>query len=413
MPKRSRSSSRSRSGSSSSYSRSSSRSGSRSPPPKAKDRKRSASPSPRRREEKPPQRERAPPKVLRDSDANGDGDDAEAAPRAPRSRTVEDPFEMAAKTAAGAEGVGGRTGGLYVPPWKLAQMMKDVQDKKSKEYQRMTWEALKKSINGLVNKVNVSNLKHIVLDLFAENIIRGRALLVRSLMKAQLASPGFTHVYAALISVVNTKMPEIGELLLKRCIHQFRRAFKRNDKILCISCTRFLAHLVNQQVAHELIALQMLTLLLETPTDDSVEVAVGFVTECGATLAEVTPAGLNAIFERLRGVLHEGLIDRRVQYMIEGCFKQRKGNFAEHPSVMKELDLVEADDQVCVAAHTSHTTLHSQPTNHTTHSHPFPFPTLLRSLTSSPSTRTATCASTSITSPLIQSTRRTRPSSRR
>ena len=196
-------------------------------------------------------------------------------------------------------------------------MMKDVKDKKSKEYQRMTWEALKKSINGLVNKVNVSNLKHIVLDLFAENIIRGRALLVRSLMKAQLASPGFTHVYAALISVVNTKMPEIGELLLKRCIHQFRRAFKRNDKILCISCTRFLAHLVNQQVAHELIALQMLTLLLETPTDDSVEVAVGFVTECGATLAEVTPAGLNAIFERLRGVLHEGLIDRRVQYMIE------------------------------------------------------------------------------------------------
>ena len=30
-----------------------------------------------------------------------------------------------------------------------------------------------------------------------------------------------------------------------------------------------------------LVALQVLTLLLEAPTDDSVEIAVGFVTECG------------------------------------------------------------------------------------------------------------------------------------
>jgi pre-mRNA-splicing factor CWC22 len=29
---------------------------------------------------------------------------------------------------------------------------------------------------------------------------------------------------------------------------------------------------VNQQVAHEIVALQLLTLLLENPTDDSVEV---------------------------------------------------------------------------------------------------------------------------------------------
>ena len=179
---------------------------------------------------------------------------------------------MAAKTAAGTQAGGNKTGGLYLPPWKLAQMMKEVTDKTSKEYQRMRWDALKKAINGLVNKVNVSNLKNVVLELFGENIIRGRALLIRSLIKAQLASPNFTHVYAALIAVVNTKMPELGELLLKRVIHQFRRAFKRNDKVSCVASTRFIAHLVNQQVAHELVALQMLTLLLESPTDDSVEV---------------------------------------------------------------------------------------------------------------------------------------------
>lgn len=41
-------------------------------------------------------------------------------------------------------------------------------------YQRMSWEALKKSINGLINKVNVSNIINIIQELLQENIIRGR-----------------------------------------------------------------------------------------------------------------------------------------------------------------------------------------------------------------------------------------------
>ena len=47
----------------------------------------------------------------------------------------------------------GRAGGVYIPPFKLAQLRKQVTDKTSKEYQRMTWDALRKSINGLINKV--------------------------------------------------------------------------------------------------------------------------------------------------------------------------------------------------------------------------------------------------------------------
>jgi len=50
---------------------------------------------------------------------------------------------------------------------------------------------------------------------------------------------------------------------------------------------------VNQQVAHEIIALELLTVLLEKPSDDSVEVAVGFVTECGSILQDLSPKGLH------------------------------------------------------------------------------------------------------------------------
>ena len=46
------------------------------------------------------------------------------------------------------------------------------------------WEVLRKSINGIVNKVNVSNISNIVMELFNENLMRGRGLLVRAIMKA-------------------------------------------------------------------------------------------------------------------------------------------------------------------------------------------------------------------------------------
>lgn len=189
----------------------------------------------------------------------------------------------------------GRSGGVYIPPFKLARMMKEIEDKSSLEYQRMTWDALRKSINGLVNKVNSTNIKNIIPELFAENLIRGRGLFCRSCMKSQMASPGFTAVFAALVAVVNTKFPEVGDLLLRRIILQLQRAYKRNDKPQLLAAVKFIAHLVNQQVVHELIALELLTLLLEKPSDDSVEVAVGFVTECGSALHDVSPWGSSSL----------------------------------------------------------------------------------------------------------------------
>lgn len=85
-------------------------------------------------------------------------------------------------------------------------------------------------------------------ELFQLNLVRGRGLFARAVMKAQLASPGFTPVFAALVAVVNTKLPENGELILKRVIVAFRRAYKRRDKIVATALAKFIAHLVNQQV---------------------------------------------------------------------------------------------------------------------------------------------------------------------
>ncbi|NP_001089418.1 pre-mRNA-splicing factor CWC22 homolog [Xenopus laevis] len=238
-----------------------------------------------------------------------------------------------------------RTGGAYIPPARLRMMQEQITDKSSMAYQRMSWEALKKSINGLVNKVNVSNIGNIIQELLQENIVRGRGLLARSVLQAQSASPIFTHVYAALVSIINSKFPHIGELILKRLILNFRKGYRRNDKQLCLTSSKFVAHLINQNVAHEVLALEMLTLLLERPNDDSVEVAIGFLKESGLKLTQVTPRGINAIFERLRNILHESEIDKRVQYMIEVMFAVRKDGFKDHPVIPEGLDLVEEEDQ--------------------------------------------------------------------
>uniref|UniRef100_F6WLM8 Pre-mRNA-splicing factor CWC22 homolog n=1 Tax=Monodelphis domestica TaxID=13616 RepID=F6WLM8_MONDO len=238
-----------------------------------------------------------------------------------------------------------RTGGAYIPPAKLRMMQEQITDKNSLAYQRMSWEALKKSINGLINKVNISNIGIIIQELLQENIVRGRGLLSRSVLQAQSASPIFTHVYAALVAIINSKFPNIGELILKRLILNFRKGYRRNDKQLCLTASKFVAHLINQNVAHEVLCLEMLTLLLERPTDDSVEVAIGFLKECGLKLTEVSPRGINAIFERLRNILHESEIDKRVQYMIEVMFAVRKDGFKDHPVILEGLDLVEEEDQ--------------------------------------------------------------------
>lgn len=239
-----------------------------------------------------------------------------------------------------------RSGGTYIPPARLRALQAQITDKESKEYQRMAWEALKKSINGLINKVNISNIKHIVPELFGENLVRGRGLFCRSIMKAQAASLPFTPIYAAMVAIVNTKLPQVGELLLNRLILQFKKAFKRKDRPVCLSSTTFIAHLCNQQVVHEVVAAQILYLLLHKPTDDSVEIAVGLTREVGQHLEEMSGAVALLVFDQFRNILHESDIDKRVQYMIEVLFQVRKDKYKDNPAIREELDLVEEEDQI-------------------------------------------------------------------
>ncbi|KAG6371007.1 armadillo-type protein [Boletus reticuloceps] len=137
-------------------------------------------------------------------------------------------------------------------------------------------------------------------------------------MKAQASSLPFTPVFTALVAIINTKLPLLGNLVLTRLI----------------------------TIVHEIIALQILVLLLEQPTNDSIKIAVGFTHEVGAFLAENSPKANATIFERFHAVLNEGTISHHVQYMIEVLMQVHKDKDKDNLILPEGLDLVEEDEQI-------------------------------------------------------------------
>ena len=240
-----------------------------------------------------------------------------------------------------------KIGEKYIPPYKMNKIIEQIRtknDSKSEEYQKIMWDLLSKSINGIINKVNVSNIQNIIYELFNENLLRGQGLLIKCIIRGQLTSSNYTPIYAALICVLNSKLPFIGNLFVRRYIALFKKAYKESNKIQCISTTKMIAHLINYRIVDSLLAFEILMLCLENQTDDSLELACNFLIECGEFLSDEDANMTNDIFEKLRSILEEGNVDKRIQYIIENLFKIRKNNFKGHESVKEELDLVEDKD---------------------------------------------------------------------
>ncbi|SBT82713.1 pre-mRNA-splicing factor CWC22, putative [Plasmodium ovale] len=240
----------------------------------------------------------------------------------------------------------GRSGGVYIPPFKLERLQNEVTNKKSNLYQKHEWMKLKKKINNIVNKVNVDNIGDICYELFECNLIRGKGIFSRAILHAQLSSPAFTNVFACLLCIVNSKFPNIGLLTVHRIILHFRRAYKRCDKILCFNSVKFIAHMINQRMLHEIVGLQLCSLLLQNITNDSVQVCTYFLTEVGQLYMNICRRGIDIIFDRLKDIIQEGKINIKTQYDIEKLWNHRKNHFSDFPTVIEELDIIDDETKI-------------------------------------------------------------------
>jgi pre-mRNA-splicing factor CWC22 len=91
--------------------------------------------------------------------------------------------------------------------------------------------------------------------------------------------------------------------------------------------------------------LEILCLLFENPSDDSVELAIKLIKECGQKLSQLCPRILDFIFTRLRFLLRETSLDKRTLNMIEVLCAIRIDAFKANPLIPSDLDLVHGDDQ--------------------------------------------------------------------
>ena len=133
--------------------------------------------------------------------------------------------------------------------------------------------------------------------------------------------------------IANTKLPQVGELVLTRIISQFRKSFKQNNKVgvfffcnnffllttyilLLLDCLPFHHHLSHPFILSITYpwsyVLCILVLLLEQLTDDSIKITIGFThkLEVRASLSENSPKANATIFkpEQFCAVLPEGKI---------------------------------------------------------------------------------------------------------
>ncbi|XP_057806193.1 uncharacterized protein LOC131021121 [Salvia miltiorrhiza] len=155
------------------------------------------------------------------------------------------------------------------------------------------WLSMQKRIARLVGKASASNVALVADQILAENIVAARGFFCQTLIKLQSESPDSTDVHAALAAIINSRFPQVGHLLVKRAVLQFKAAHGRRDRDRMQTASAFLAQLVNQRVVYEHLALNVLMLLLSS--DDDVEVAASFCAQCGALLLDVVRDKLKEI----------------------------------------------------------------------------------------------------------------------
>lgn len=234
--------------------------------------------------------------------------------------------------------------GPYIPPAKRVKAEKF--DVGSLEHQRQMWDENKRKITGLINRANISNVTFIIKELFQCNLIRYKGLFASALLKAQETSPVYTDVYAAILGVINSRIHTIGALVVNRLILQYRTSFINDNKQKCLSSIRFIAHLVNQEFVHEVLAFQIINHLIEKPTPASIELAVALLKECGAKLELSNSTYLFEVFRSLRDLSLENELDTRSHELIDLIHNIRKEKFREFPPIRKELDLIDEEERV-------------------------------------------------------------------
>ncbi|XP_060858529.1 pre-mRNA-splicing factor CWC22 homolog isoform X2 [Metopolophium dirhodum] len=196
-------------------------------------------------------------------------------------------------------------------------------NKQSEEYQTTSWNILETSISNLIKHVN-SEAKAIEIKkkIVRLNIWRGKGILCKNIMEAQLNSTRDTRIYAFFISLIYDVVPSVGELLLARCVFQFCDANKKKEKCKYLASVLFISYLINYDVVSPLMAIRLLHYIIKQPTQDSIDAFFVILNTCGHKLREHCMAELNAILDSIQDkALYNIRFFRKIKHMIHIILK--------------------------------------------------------------------------------------------
>lgn len=213
--------------------------------------------------------------------------------------------------------------------------------KEAASKQEEDWIGLKKRIDEKIDKVTEDSIQEDVVELFKENIQQGRGLVAESVIRQGLKKD--PDLYASLVSILNSKIPEIGSLVVRRLVYRYKHSQNKSQKLPILI---LISQLVNYEVCSEILLLQILVDLLKEPNDANVELALPILTEAGAFLNDTSKPALAATMEQIQTAINEGLLSSTVQGQVEKVVNLRKRQFKGHSAVKDELDLVEDEDKV-------------------------------------------------------------------
>lgn len=220
----------------------------------------------------------------------------------------------------------------YVPPHRreaVASSSEELTSTSSVAFQQEAWRALSRSITGVVNRVNKDNLEQSAVELFRENLIRGRGLFARSMMRTQQVDPDLTPVLAALTSRINKDLPTVVELLCRRLVVQWSRAYLRKDWRYVENATRYLGWLFLLNVVEVDIIYQLLLrhLTSEKRSDEDVDQAAKLFRETFKVMSLKERRSFHEqILTPFRDLLamddEELRLSTRSQAVLESCLKE-------------------------------------------------------------------------------------------
>uniref|UniRef100_A0AC35U999 MIF4G domain-containing protein n=1 Tax=Rhabditophanes sp. KR3021 TaxID=114890 RepID=A0AC35U999_9BILA len=182
--------------------------------------------------------------------------------------------------------------------------------------------------------------------LLKQNIVKGKDLLVESLITSQLSFPMISNVYAALAAKINYKMPEIGQLLVSRLLKEFGKYYQAEQVTYATHTLKFLAHLTNQHVINESLSYEICLFLLENPTSSSIEMSLSYIREVGMKLTTHSPSKMHSLIDKFHILIAESNgFPSHFRHLILDIKKMFNDKFSSHPSIDKLINVPNKGEQ--------------------------------------------------------------------